>query len=172
MPASWKGLLGRRLRLADLGRTRLVCRVQGSIGAFVLLPMRTCSFLIYAMSSHFLMASSLSLCPVPQTLESSSYKPPTHITHLQPNSRRSDIANERLPEFDAHQRPTIFPVPSMRSPARRSTAEDGMDMEDLIKRTLEEDADDGGVVERLAEKIARGRSTVSRPSGLKRHGTT
>jgi len=60
----------------------------------------------------------------------------------------------------------------MRSPARRSTAEDGMDMEDLIKRTLEEDADDGGVVERLAEKIARGRSTVSRPSGLKRHGTT
>jgi serine/threonine-protein phosphatase 2B catalytic subunit len=60
----------------------------------------------------------------------------------------------------------------MRSPARRSTAEDGMDMEDLIKRTLEEDADDGGVVERLAEKIARGRSAASRPTGLKRHGTT
>ena len=47
-----------------------------------------------------------------------------------------------------------------------------MDMEDLIKRTLEEDADDGGVVERLAEKIARGRSAASRPTGLKRHGTT
>ncbi|KIM43487.1 hypothetical protein M413DRAFT_381895 [Hebeloma cylindrosporum] len=87
------------------------------------------------------------------------------------DARRSDIANERLPEFDA-QRPTIFPVPSMRSPARRSSAEDGMDMEDLIKRTLEEDVDDGGVVEKLAEKIARGRSVASRPSGLKRHGTT
>ena len=47
-----------------------------------------------------------------------------------------------------------------------------MDMEDLIKRTLEEDADDGGVVEKLAEKIARGRSAASRPSALKRHGTT
>ena len=87
------------------------------------------------------------------------------------HSRRSDIANERLPEFDA-QRPTIFPVQSMRSPARRSSAEDGMDMEELIKRTLEEDVDDGGVVEKLAEKIARGRNVASRPSGLKRHGTT
>ena len=47
-----------------------------------------------------------------------------------------------------------------------------MDMEDLIKCTLEEDADDGVVVEKIAEKIARGRSGVSRPSGLKRYGTT
>jgi len=47
-----------------------------------------------------------------------------------------------------------------------------MDMEELIKRTLKEDVDDGGVVEKLAEKIARGRSVASRPSGLKRHGTT
>jgi serine/threonine-protein phosphatase 2B catalytic subunit len=47
-----------------------------------------------------------------------------------------------------------------------------MDMEDLIKRTLEEDADEGGVVELLAEKIARGRRLTSGPTGLKRHGTT
>ena len=133
--------------------------------------------LCFRVSDGFL----VSLLSNPQTLQRFSYKPPTHPPHTTHhttsnptpnNSRRSDIANERLPEFDAHQRPTIFPVPSMRSPARRSTAEDGMDMEDLIKRTLEEDADDGGVVERLAEKIARGRSAASRPTGLKRHGTT
>lgn len=85
------------------------------------------------------------------------------------HSRRSDIINERLPEFDAH-RPTIFPVPSMRNTSRRTSA-DGMDMEDLIKRTLDEDDDEGGVVEKLAERIARGRSVASRPGGLKRHGT-
>jgi serine/threonine-protein phosphatase 2B catalytic subunit len=44
-------------------------------------------------------------------------------------------------------------------------------MEDLIKRTLEEDDDEGGVVEKIAEKIARGRSLSSRPSALKRYGT-
>ncbi|KJA22481.1 hypothetical protein HYPSUDRAFT_139171 [Hypholoma sublateritium FD-334 SS-4] len=85
------------------------------------------------------------------------------------DARRSDINNERLPEFDTH-RPTIFPVPSMRNTSRRSSA-DGMDMEDLIKRTLDEDDDEGGVVEKLAERIARGRSVASRPGGLKRHGT-
>ena len=57
----------------------------------------------------------------------------------------------------------------MRFPHRRSS--DGMDMEDLIKKTLEEDNDEGGVVERIADSIAKGRMPVSRPSGLKRHGT-
>lgn len=48
---------------------------------------------------------------------------------------------------------------------------EGVDMEYLIKRTLEEDGDDeGGLVEKLAEKIARGRSITSKPS-LKRHDT-
>lgn len=80
------------------------------------------------------------------------------------DSRRSDIVNERLPELDAHG-PGIFPVPSM----RRSS--DGMNMEEVIKRTLEEDDDEGGVVEKIADRIARGRSIASRPGGLKRHGT-
>jgi len=84
------------------------------------------------------------------------------------DARRSDIANERLPEFDP-QRPAMFPVPSMRLTSRRSS--DGMDMEDLIKRTLDEESEEGGVVELLADKIARGRSLTSRPSALKRHGT-
>ncbi|PPQ93132.1 hypothetical protein CVT25_003664 [Psilocybe cyanescens] len=85
------------------------------------------------------------------------------------DARRSDIANERLPDFD-QQKPTIFPVPSMRNTSRRTS--EGLDMEDLIKRTLDEDADDGGVVEKLAEKIARGRSVTGRPGALKRHDTT
>ncbi|KDR70155.1 hypothetical protein GALMADRAFT_255002 [Galerina marginata CBS 339.88] len=86
------------------------------------------------------------------------------------DARRSDIANERLPELDSQRSPTIFPVPSMRNTSRRSS--DGMDMEDLIKRTLDEDPDEGGVVEMLAEKIARGRSITGRPGALKRHETT
>ncbi|KAF9044331.1 serine/threonine-protein phosphatase 2B catalytic subunit [Panaeolus papilionaceus] len=87
------------------------------------------------------------------------------------DARRVDKLNERLPEFDAHahHHSTVFPPPSMRFPHRRSS--DGMDMEDLIKKTLEEDNDEGGVVERIADSIAKGRMPVSRPSGLKRHGT-
>ncbi|KAF8154774.1 Metallo-dependent phosphatase-like protein [Crassisporium funariophilum] len=85
------------------------------------------------------------------------------------DARRSDLANERLPDYETH-RPTIFPVPSMRLTSRRDS--DGMDMEYLIKRTLDEDGDDdGGIVERLADKIARGRAITGRPSALKRHGT-
>lgn len=45
-----------------------------------------------------------------------------------------------------------------------------MDMEYLIKRTLEEEGDDdGSIVEKLAEKIARGRSLTKPP--LKKHDT-
>ena len=59
----------------------------------------------------------------------------------------------------------------MRATSRRDS-EGGMDMEYLIKRTLEEEGDDdGGLVEKLAEKIARGRSVTSK-SALKRHDTT
>lgn len=64
----------------------------------------------------------------------------------------------------------MFPVPSMRIATRRSS--DGVDMEELIKRTLEEDApEEGSAVELLADRIARGRAMTTRPSGLKRHGT-
>ncbi|KAI0047889.1 Metallo-dependent phosphatase [Auriscalpium vulgare] len=47
----------------------------------------------------------------------------------------------------------------------------GFGMEELIRRTLEEDDADGGVVERLAERIARGRKATGRPRALKRHET-
>lgn len=82
--------------------------------------------------------------------------------------RRVDLANERLPDFDA-QRSAIFPVPSMRFPSRRSS--DGIDMENLIKRALDEDTEEGSAVELLAERIAKGRAMTNRPSALKRHGT-
>lgn len=47
----------------------------------------------------------------------------------------------------------------------------GVPMEELIRRALEEDDAEGGVVERLAERIARGRKTTGRPRALKRHET-
>ena len=58
----------------------------------------------------------------------------------------------------------------MRATGRKDS--EGMDMEYLIKRTLDEENDDdeGGVVEKLAERIARGRSITAKPS-LKRHDT-
>ncbi|KAJ7595549.1 serine/threonine-protein phosphatase 2B catalytic subunit [Mycena floridula] len=92
--------------------------------------------------------------------------------HSFDEARRSDEMNERLPTFNPAA-PTIFPTPSMRIPGRRNMTEsEGMNMEYLIKRTLEDESEDeGGVVERLAERIARGRHIGSRPSALKRHGT-
>ena len=51
-----------------------------------------------------------------------------------------------------------------------TTAEiESLDMEDLIKRALEEDVA-GDVVETIAERIARGRS-LTKPGALKRHDT-
>lgn len=44
-------------------------------------------------------------------------------------------------------------------------------MEALIKRTLEQDEGDGGVVEMLAERIAHSRKPTGRPRPLKRHET-
>jgi hypothetical protein len=38
-------------------------------------------------------------------------------------------------------------------------------------QTLEEEGDEGGVVERIAENIARARRNTERLSALKRHGT-
>jgi len=85
-------------------------------------------------------------------------------------SRRSDQLNERLPTLPSKERPAMFPPPSMRLTTRRDS--DTLDMEELIKRTLDEDDEDSdGVVEKLADRIARGRNPTSRPSGLKRHGT-
>lgn len=94
------------------------------------------------------------------------------------NSRRSDLMNERLPVFEPDSSPsasptTMFPPPSMRLPSRRAgSMGEGLNMEMLIKKTLEEDEDDSPIVERLAERIARGRRVTGRPQPLKRHETT
>ena len=77
------------------------------------------------------------------------------------------MLNERLPEV--HPSPSNFPtvpVPSM----RRGSGENHVDTEELIRRTLEEDGD-GGVVERLADRIAMGRRVTGRPRALKRFET-
>lgn len=78
--------------------------------------------------------------------------------------RRLDLQNERLPQFDPDIAPT-FTGSSM----RRGSTDSGMEF--LIKKTLEEEGEEGDVVERIAEKLARGRRITERPSALKRHGT-
>lgn len=79
--------------------------------------------------------------------------------------RRLDLRNERLPEFNPNIAPTLFSGPSM----RRGSTDSGMEL--LIKKTLDEEGDEGDVVERIAERLARGRRITERPSALKRHGT-
>ncbi|KAI0260731.1 Metallo-dependent phosphatase [Gloeopeniophorella convolvens] len=44
-------------------------------------------------------------------------------------------------------------------------------MEELIKRRLEDDGEEGSFVERMAERFAHGRRATSRPNALKRHET-
>ncbi|RPD56606.1 Metallo-dependent phosphatase [Lentinus tigrinus ALCF2SS1-7] len=99
------------------------------------------------------------------------------------DARASDLANERMPQFDYTAQPALplVPVPSMRIPGLalaaggEGEAADGADsrrnMEELIKKALEEEGlGDGGMVERLADRIARGRRGA-RPRGLKRFET-
>lgn len=87
------------------------------------------------------------------------------------DARHADIANERLPQFTQPEIPLV-PAPSMRLArlAEEGSEHDASNMESLIRRALEEEGlSDGGVVERLAERIARGKP--SRPKGLKRFET-
>ena len=103
------------------------------------------------------------------------------------DARASDRANERMPQFDytAPSALPLVPVPSMRLPGL-ALAQDGEDgeggsgggaggarrgMEELIKKALEEEGlGDGGMVERLADRIARGKRSA-RPRTLKRFET-
>ncbi|KAF5340239.1 hypothetical protein D9611_007793 [Ephemerocybe angulata] len=93
--------------------------------------------------------------------------------HSFEEARKSDIANERLPEFEP--RSAIFPAPSMRLSGREV---DVGSMDTLIRRTLQEEKegedDEDMLVEKVAERLAMGRTlgAGSRPSTLKRHGTT
>jgi len=79
------------------------------------------------------------------------------------DARRSDMGNERLPEFDASgSKDLLMTAPSMRQE----------NMEELIKKALEEEDDGDSVVERLADSIARHRKPQGRPRALKRFETT
>ncbi|KAJ7263018.1 Metallo-dependent phosphatase-like protein [Mycena rebaudengoi] len=88
------------------------------------------------------------------------------------DARRSDIINERLPSIPPTPLSSPSPiVPSMRIPGRDPA--EGLNMEFLIKKTLDEHVDgaSGDIVERIAERIARGRAATGRPRALKRHET-
>jgi serine/threonine-protein phosphatase 2B catalytic subunit len=90
------------------------------------------------------------------------------------DARKVDMANERLPQFEPTSMPGIFPSPSMRIGGRADLDEN---VESLIRKTLREESQEGvnedDLVERVAERLAKGRSlTAPRPSALKRHGTT
>lgn len=113
------------------------------------------------------------------------------------SSRRSDLLNERLPQFDANfpnQRPAIFPTPSMRStlrwgngpsdhihsessgsPSMSDAPPGGANMEYLNQKSLEEEefARENGeesTFDNLADRIARDR-LMGRPGMLKRYDT-
>lgn len=93
------------------------------------------------------------------------------------DAQASDSANERMPKYD-YTTPSalpLVPVPSMRIPGLALAAEgeepDSRSMEELIKKALEaEGLGDGGMVERLADRIARGKRPA-RPRALKRFET-
>ncbi|RXW22783.1 hypothetical protein EST38_g3094 [Candolleomyces aberdarensis] len=94
--------------------------------------------------------------------------------HSFEEARKSDIANERLPEFE--RRSDMFPAPSMRLGGRDV---DAGSLDTLIRRTLAEEReaegdDDDALVEKVAERLAKGRTlgVGSRPAALKRYGTT
>lgn len=76
-----------------------------------------------------------------------------------------DLLNERLPEIDPAQSSfPLVPTPSMRREGAAGT-------EVLIRRALEEEEGESGVVEMLAERIAMGRRVTGRPRALKRFET-
>lgn len=86
------------------------------------------------------------------------------------DARMSDLANERLPQFVPHD--DTGAVPSMRHHPRlhvddHNSPSEPHSLEGMIRKALlEEGMEDGGVVERLAEKIARGKKASARPRGL------
>ncbi|EMD36151.1 hypothetical protein CERSUDRAFT_115122 [Gelatoporia subvermispora B] len=93
------------------------------------------------------------------------------------DARRSDVANERLPQFDYNLEP---PIPLVTAPSMRlmsPVGEDGeggeANLQAIIRQTLnEEGLDDRGVVERLADRIARAKKSPVRPTAaLKRFET-
>lgn len=97
------------------------------------------------------------------------------------DSRRSDMTNERMPEFhvqDGHAFPNLQ-APSTRPRSASGSSMDDTELEAKLRKTLQE-GDDSEVDEaerelrELADKLARirgSRGSGSRPDALKRTGT-
>lgn len=100
-----------------------------------------------------------------------------HIPTINIYRRRADIQNEQIPTFTYASRPSSpadpRPYPLVTTPSMRRGSGDSdtsVQIEDLIKKTLEED-DDQDVVEKLADRIAGLRKVTGRPRALKRFET-
>jgi len=79
--------------------------------------------------------------------------------------------NERLPHFQpADETFPVIPAPSMRRYASGDI--EGLSMEALIKRTLDEDNEEGDLVGRISDQISMGRKATGRPMALKRFEAT
>jgi hypothetical protein len=89
-----------------------------------------------------------------------SWQSPLHAIRLPADRRKSDLLNERLPEFDPTGAENEVHAPSMRPGLSRSWTD--LSTEQLIRQTLQEDP--------MAEQddAVLGR----RPAGFNRHGTT
>ncbi|KIM55364.1 hypothetical protein SCLCIDRAFT_134899 [Scleroderma citrinum Foug A] len=87
------------------------------------------------------------------------------------DARQSDLMNERLPHFQpADGTFPVIPAPSMRRHASGDV--ERLSMEEMIRRALDEDNGEGDLVERISDRIAKGRQPTGRPTGLKRFGTS
>ncbi|KAH8109956.1 Metallo-dependent phosphatase [Phellopilus nigrolimitatus] len=91
------------------------------------------------------------------------------------DARRSDMTNERMPEFQFHDESSrAFPAlqaPSTRARSPSGSMDDG-DIEAKFRKTLTDSEDEDEIELRdLAERIAHTRGHVARPPALKRHGT-
>lgn len=102
-----------------------------------------------------------SLYPAPRRTIADLNLPNTH-------SRRSDMTNERMPEF--HESNPEFPALQAPSTRMRFGSPDDSDIDKKFRRTLESEEDDE--LSALAERVARIRRPGARPSqALKRHDT-
>ena len=136
------------------GQTSSLCRAQISHNAYRASPMRMYFQTLYA-----------------------------HLNLTYPTLRRKlDILNEAIPSAppppapetsrERSPSPSGRPYTSIRTPSlRRGSGDSAQDMEELIKRTLEDDEATGSVVERLADSLARSRHPAGRPRPLRRFDT-
>ncbi|THH02932.1 hypothetical protein EW145_g6680 [Phellinidium pouzarii] len=92
------------------------------------------------------------------------------------DARRSDMTNERLPEFhledESHRSFPVLQAPSTRARTPSGSMDD-FDIESRLRRSLADGEEDEEEMEirNLADRIARTPSSAVRPNALKRYGT-